>query len=312
MKKVLILLYLGVLVTSCSRKTHNLEWIPFNWTSDSLYGKYIEKATMNIPVTIDELPYKFNMQFDLGAVRTNFYGNALKPILEKYPSLNCKLDTTKRFWIQGKENPMFRNVTLRLGEVVFENIEVGLFRNFGDETSNDLLNSEMEIHIGTIAPDLLQNKVLIIDYKLNRLAVADTIPVEYQSASFESFKIDHGRIKIPFRINGNVEDLMFDTGSSVFSLVTSKQNALAIGGTEIVDSIGGLSWGEYITVYGLQTVTPVVFVNKNFGSPIVYYVEDSSFDNFYKSENIWGITGNAFFFNDVVIIDYKNNRFGVK
>ena len=297
--------------TSCSQKSsQNIEWIPFSWTTVTLSERVIEKATMNIPVTIDELPQKFTMQFDLGAVTTHFYGHSLNPFLEEYTSLHNKLDTTKKFWIQNQENPMFTNIDLQLGKVVFKGIDVGLFTDFGNETSLDSINSETEIHIGTIGPDLVQNKILIIDFKLNRLAIADTLPFEYQNASFENFKIDHGRIRIPFQINGKKEDLMFDTGSSIFSLITNKQNALEIGGNEIVDSLMVPSWGELIPFYGLETVVPIIFGDKKMEKSIVYY--NTSWDDFYKTQEIWGITGNAFFFNDIIIIDYKNNRFGVK
>ena len=294
----------STLVSYSQKNSQNLEWIPFTWASDSISGKLIDKTGIIISVTIDELPHKFNMQLDLGAVTTCFYGKILNVYLEKYPALNNKLDTTKKFRILGEENPMFRNINLRLGKVAFRNVDVGLFRNFGDESSN--------AYMGVIAPDLFQNKVLIIDYKLSRLAVADTLSSEYQDVSFENFKTKEGRIKIPLLINGKVEDLLFDTGSSIFSLVTTKQNALEIGESEIVDSLIVPSWGENIALYGLKTVVPIMFGNKRLENSIVFYDENVNFDNFYKSEKIWGITGNAFFLNDVVIIDYKNNRFGVK
>jgi len=314
MKKVLIfLVVVSLSLVSCSQKSsENIEWIPFSWTSFTLSGKNIEKASMNIPVTIDELPYKFTVQFDLGAYSC-FYGNSLKPFLEEYPLLKNKLDTTKQVWINGVSgNLVLKNINLRLGDVIFEENDVGLFINFGTEHSLDTINYETEVHIGTIGADFVQNKVLIIDYKSNRLALTDTVPSEYQNISFEPFKIDRGRIKIPFRINGNIEHLMFDTGSSIFSLVTTKQNALAIGGTEIVDSLNVPSWGELIPFYGLKTVVPIMFGNKTMESSIVYYNEDPSWDNFYKSEKMWGLTGNAYFFNNLIIIDYKNNRIGVK
>ena len=33
---------------------------------------------------------------------------------------------------------------------------------------------------------------------------------------------------------------------------------------------------------------------------------------FIDKENIWGITGNSFFLKNIIIIDYKNKKFGVK
>jgi len=313
MRKVFIFLFFGVLITSCSQKKNSqLEWIPFAWVSDSVSGKYFEKIAIFIPVTIDELPQKFTMQFDLGAVTTVFYGKTIKPFLEKYSTLSNKLDTTKAFWINSVKNPMFGNVNLQLGKFVFKDISVGLYSDYGDDIRLDSINSKTEIPIGTIASDLFQNKILIIDYKSNRLAVADTLPSEYQSASFEDCIIKDGRIKIPLQINGKTEYLLFDTGSSIFSLSTTKHNALEIGGNKITDSLTIPSWGKQIPFYGLKTIIPIKFGNKDLGSSNVYYTEEESFEYLYQSENIWGLTGNAFFLNDVVIIDYKNNRFGVK
>lgn len=307
MKKVLIFTFLSILMTSCSQKSSpELEWIPFFWESGTDWGKYIDKMSIFIPVTIDDLPHKFTMQLDLGTYYTRFYGNTLKPFQEKYPSLNNKYFTYVPDGWGG-----FSSVDLRLGEVVLKNIESVLYPNFGTECSLDTINAETEIHIGTIAPDLFQDKVLIIDYKLSRLAIAETLPVEYQKASFVKFKNDKGLIKIPFRINGKIEYLLFDTGASYFCLATTKQNAQAIGGTEIVDSLTATSWGNYVAFYGLETVAPVTFGGKIMDSSIVYYTEGEGFDDLYESENIWGLTGNGYFLNDVIIIDYKNNRLGI-
>ena len=145
---------------------------------------------------------------------------------------------------------MFRNVNLQLDNVDFKDIDVGLYTNYGHKLLNNFifrLIFRNQFLIGTIGADFFQNKILVIDYKSDRLAVVETLPTEYQDAYFEEFSIKNGRINIPFRINGKTEYLMFDTGSSIFSLVTTKQNALNIGGTEIVDSLKVPSWRELLT-----------------------------------------------------------------
>ena len=219
-----------------------IAWIPFNRERDSIPGRIIEKAFINIPVTIERLPHKFNMQFDLGAVTTMLYGNTIKPFLEKYPSLENKLDTTLRFTVQGMGNPKFRDMSLKLGEIPFNGLNVGLFRDYGEEPPPGATELKEAIHIGTIAPDIFNGRVLIIDYPAARLAVTDSIPTEYMDAAFKNFRTDQGgRLYIPLNINGKDEDS------------------------------GNLSWLD-----------------------------------------AWGITGNAYFIDNVVIIDYKNSCFGVK
>lgn len=291
-----------------NKQTEIIQWIPFNWIEVEISGRIFEKAAILIPVTIDGIQQKFNMQFDLGANFSSFYEKPLKYFFEKYPFLN-NIDTSISFQMNGHEFPALRNVNLRLGEVIFNNIDAGLLIDHGIEISPDSINSETEILIGTIGADLVKNKILIIDYKSNRLAIADTLPPEYHNASFQIMIVDNGRIKIPFLINGKEENLMFDTGSSIFSLITTKENALEIGGNETVDFLMVWSWFNYIPFYGLKTVSSVIFGDKKLENIIVYYNYD--WDDFFKSENIWGLTGNALFFDNVVIIDYKNNRFGV-
>jgi hypothetical protein len=298
MKRVLLLLVLIILMASCSQKrSQNIEWIPFTWESGFEWGKYVDKMAIYVPVEIGGIPCKLIMQLDLGTYSTVFYEKALKPFLEKYPSLNQKWDF-----------PLFRNVDLKLGEVVFEGIDVGLYKNI---IHPDAAKFEEEIEIGAIGADLVQNKVVVIDYKSNRLSVTDALPAKYQNTSFVTFIIDSGLIKLPFRINGNMEYLLFDTGGSYFCMATTKQNALAIGGTEIVDSLTATGWDRYIPFFGLETVAPVIFGERIMESSIVYYTEGEGFDDIYKSLNVWGLAGNGFFLNDVIIIDYKNKRFGV-
>jgi hypothetical protein len=303
MKKVIMLVFWGILVISCSQKhSQDLEWIPFVWESGDDWGKYIEKMAIYVPVTIDELPYKFTMQLDLGTYTTVFNKNTFKPFLEKYPSLNNKVD--RGIWI--------KNVNLKLGKVSFSGIDVGLYPQ-GKELSLDSINAAPEIEIGVVGADLFQDKVVIIDYKSNKLAITDSVPIAYQNVSFVIFETYEGLIKLPFRINGNMEYLLFDTGASYFSLATTKQNALAIGGTQIIDSLRVSTWGDrWISFYGLETVVPVAFGDKNMGKSIVYYTESEGFDDLYSSLNIWGLTGNGFFLNDMVVIDYKHNRFGIQ
>ena len=113
-------------------------------------------------------------------------------------------------------------------------------------------------------------------------------------------------------INGKDEDVMFDTGSSLFALITTKENANQISTKPIVDSLKISSWGEYYMVYGQTIQSTVKFGKKSLDKKNVYFDTQKGNYNLYKEEEIWGITGNAYFLNNIIIIDYKNKRFGVK
>ena len=304
---IVVLLFVSTLTAGAQ----DLKWIPFKWTSDTISGKYFEKSSIVIPVKIDHIPANFNMQFDLGAVRTVIYGRSIEPYLAAYPELKNKIDTTKKFLIQGANDPMFSNMTLQMGTTAFNGIDIGYFKNFGHKINPDSILSPTEKHIGTIGPDLFHNKILIIDYQQNRIGICDELPKQYKSATFQPFKSDDGRPKIPLVINDKTEYVMFDTGSSLFTLTTTKKDALQIANPEIADSLAVFSWGKKLTYYGVKTKKPIKFGNKVLNGSLVYYDEQETFQDFYKFVKIWGLTGNVFFLKNTVIIDYKNKLFGV-
>ncbi|WP_431216387.1 hypothetical protein ACQ86N_18245 [Puia sp. P3] len=113
---------------------------------------------------VNDIPANFTMQFDLGAVKTVIYGKSIKPYLAAYPALKSRIDTSKKFLIQGENNPVFTNMELRTDGINFKAVEVGYFENFGSQISPDSIYSKTEKHIGTIGPDLFKNSILIIDY----------------------------------------------------------------------------------------------------------------------------------------------------
>ncbi|WP_445386249.1 hypothetical protein ACT6NV_05460 [Robiginitalea sp. IMCC44478] len=284
----------------------------FVWEGGTVSGRYIPKIVMNIPVKVDSLPHEFTMQLDLGAVTTEFYGNTIQPYLDTYPSLKEKVDSSKTFTIQNQKNVMLGGMHLKMGDVKYENIDIGLFAGYGDSLTVDSVKTSTIKHIGTIAPDLFQGRILIINYPENQICLSDELPGEYKNLNFQDFILEDGRINIPLRINDSTEMLMFDTGSSMFSLLTTKDNADKISDGAITDSLSVNSWGEYLSVFGSEVTTKVMFGDKTLPSTLVYYIDDPRIAGFFKQNKIWGITGNAYFSNSTLIIDYKTKKIAIK
>ena len=310
MNRIFIILF-SLIISSLSYG-QKLNWIPFEWVSDSISGKYYDKLAINIPISIDGLPHKFKMQFDLGAVTTVIYGNSIAKYLDKYSGFNNKIDSTKSFIINDQKNPMFKNVGLSLGNVSFGERNIGYFKDYGEPIPTDSIYTSTEKHIGTIAPDLFKDKYLIIDYPNKRICVTKNLPRKLAKVDFQACSITSGRVTIPLTINGKVENLMFDSGSSMFSLITSEENAYQISVNNVVDSLSANSWGDNITVYGKKITSEVKFSKTILQPSNVYYSKNEMIAEFFKQQNIWGITGNAYFLNKIVIIDYKNSRFGIR
>jgi hypothetical protein len=288
-----------------------LDWIPFNWNGDSVSGRYIDKLYITIPVSIENLPHKFNMQFDLGAKTTMVYGKSFEPYAQMYPQVLNKIDTNLFFWMENGKNFMLKDINFSLGRVNFGKTNLGLFKDFGDAILVDSVFTNSEKHIGTIAPDLFQDKILIIDFPKKQICVVNELPIMYAKAKFQPYKIKDGRIKIPLTIEGKTEDLLFDTGSSLFALMTTEKRARAISNEKDIDSLKISSWGEYYYVYGKKIKEKIKFGQKKLSAALVFYDRLNKFDKFYDEEKIWGITGNAYFLKNTVIIDYKQRLFGV-
>jgi hypothetical protein len=82
---------------------------------------------------------------------------------------------------------MLKNVDLKLGNVVFQKIQVGLFKKYGNSLTSDSIKTPTVKHIGTIAPDLFKNKILIIDYPHKKLCIVDKLPSKYLKSSFVGY-----------------------------------------------------------------------------------------------------------------------------
>ena len=189
---------------------------------------------------------------------------------------------------------------------------LGLFAEYGTPMTADSVTTKTPKHIGTIAPDLFQDQVLIIDYPNNRICLSEELPSEYSNLDFQDLILESGRIMLPFNINERREMLMFDTGSSMFSLLTTKNNAEPISDGIIADLLSVNSWGSELPVYGSKITTDVKFGGKSFPAALVYYVDNPQFDAGFKQIGIWGITGNACFANNTMIIDYRNKKVAIK
>lgn len=304
MKRTYYITIIAIFLSINFSATANLRWIPFLWEGDSISGKYIDKAYIYIPVQIENIPLKFTMQFDLGTPQSVFYEKTMHSIMQKDSSLSHK-------W--NDKTYSFQHISLTLGKETFCDIELKYMKNTGTYIPEKDLYKRQPIHIGTIGSDIFQNKVLIIDYKNQRIAITNSIPNEYKETQAIRFTIENGIIKLPFLINNQECQLMFDTGSSPFELVTNQNRALKIADPTIIDSLSGpLWWGKNITFYGLNVTKPVIVAGKTRPTSKVFYDKDGLWNSIFDAYQIWGITGNAYFYDTLIIIDYINNLFYAK
>lgn len=308
-----ILLLTGLYFSSAAQQTKSLPWIHFDWETTTISGRTFDKAGIMLPVKIAGIPYSFKAQFDLGATISMLYGNTLAPYLEKFPALKSKLDTASTIMIESKPRSTFKDVDMQLDKINFPGKRLAYFDGFGDTLTADSMNTAAVKVIGTIGPDICKGKVLIIDFPHQRICVTDVVPAAYQKASFVPCYMESGRLRLPFTFNGQKGDVLFDTGSSVFSLITTPANLAMVSaaGAPDVDSLNVSTWGSYHMFYAKNITATVKLGNRTLEKGHVFYEPTGLWKGFFEKEKLWGITGNAYFLENTVIIDYKNNRFGV-
>lgn len=179
-----IIFLFGLSISSLFGQT-NSNWIHFDWHGETIYGKYFDKVAMSIPLKVENMPYSFCGQFDLGATTTVLYENSFNPFANNYPVVMEKLDTTMTpYYLNGRKSFFLKGLNIQLDHSSFLNRNIPLVPNFGDTYPADSINSPSQKLVGTIAPDLFQNSYLVIDFKNNRLRTYIKLPKKYKKADF--------------------------------------------------------------------------------------------------------------------------------
>jgi hypothetical protein len=169
--------------------------------------------------------------------------------------------------------------------------------------------------IGTIGEDMIDGKILILDYPKRKLDILDSLPEKLrQKTKLSSFMLMKGSILLPATLNNKQTILFFDTGSSAFELLTSKTTSdqLAIQDA-VTASYPVKSWGRILTANTRLSADSLTIASQKLPIKKVTYIEgasDSQVQQMLKL-GIGGMIGNKLFLNSILIIDTKNKKFGI-
>jgi hypothetical protein len=283
-----------------------IAWATFTWCNNFLSGKYYERTEMMIPAKIEGLPYNFTFQFDLGDPFTEIYEVNARSFFKVHPELNRigRLKSVLQFWNSRKA---FKNLQLTFGDIT-ASMENGLLKkNYGEPLSFENFNDSSEFHLGTIGADIFQNKILIIDYPGQRFAICDSLPKIYK-VWFVDIQLDNGgRVILPMVLKGKNYKVVFDNGSSLFPLLVTDDKINNFSTSAATDTIKISSWGTIHNVIGRELKDSFTLGGQTFSNIKVYadYRKDQ------RTDAYDAITGNALFWNNTIVIDFKNKKFGV-
>ncbi|RMH48238.1 MAG: hypothetical protein D6694_00750, partial [Gammaproteobacteria bacterium] len=280
-------------------------------------GREFERAAMVVPFEIEGIRDRFIAQLDLGSEGSVLYENGLKNYFDSYPWLRAKIDSSRSVYFDENRVYEFKDIVLKMGSSYVWHRNTYVMVGFGDEVPKDSVGSMVPKHIGTIGRDLFRDNILILDYPGKRLCMVDALGDD-QLRQFDTLDISIevvGGIKMPIKLGDELHYVMFDTGSSIFPLLMADSlewSRVADLTSNDIDTLLIHSWGRLIPIPGapVKNDVSISVADKNVSDKIrVYYWPIQG--EFFREENLLGIMGNVFFLNDVVMIDFKNNRLGI-
>ncbi|MEN2487979.1 hypothetical protein AAYQ05_09290 [Flavobacterium sp. B11] len=266
------------------------EKIPIKWISSNDNSH----SALLLPVKIKGISRTFYMQFDSGSPITVFYKKSLESIAEKFQN-QPKIDN---------ENMSISTAfTIENMNVISDTFEV---LNYGEEINFDDLKA-VNI-IGTIGTDLLEKRITILDFKNNLCSFIEKI----QEDDFVDFEFKKRKILIPSTIENKKLKLLYDSGTSGYELITTKEIWQEYRNkNSVVKTEKGNSWGNTLIVYSASAKKKIQFQKTIINLSEVTYVEGTSdLQKFLmKRSGMQGMIGNKLFLNHKLILDCKNEKF---
>jgi len=283
-----------------SAKKHS---IAFYWQGDTLNSIWEQHAAILIPVKLKNCPKQFFMQFDLGSPYSLFYKNKLVAIQAKYP---------KAVQLTASDEEL-TNISFKLDKIPLLAKKI-VAKQFDSSTINWADKNSIEV-IGTIGADLIDGKVAIIDYPQKQLTILQTIPAELESElSLTDFIYVQRRILLPAKLKGKQTILYFDTGSSMYELLTDKKTvqSLAVTDSQVIQS-KVKSWDKYLTANTIATNDSIEINGSKMPirkATFIDGISNSQVEQMMKM-GIGGMTGNKLFLGYKLVLDTKNKKFGI-
>jgi len=253
------------------------EWLDFEWSAGEIAGKKYDKTSVCIKIAKDKF-----LQLDTGSSKSYLYS----------PEYN----------FPGVKELSFK---LANNKILIHNFEV-----------HETAKSEGKM-IGTLGADYFENSILIIDFPNKKYLKVSQLKNEL--LPIDRIEWINGDVTDSLHITTTVKigdlefsPIIFDTGSSIFSLVLSKENW-----QKVVNKNDRLNpplklevpaWGNTVRLYGAKAIAPVCMGHISVESD-VYFVDDPKLD--LGNQGVAGLVGNAILRdNYVLILDYKNKRIG--
>ena len=303
------LVVLSLTVNGQGLSNEKVRWYNFSWEGDSKNPR----SAMILSSLVDSINFNFRWQFDTGSPRSFFYGSSWTSLTAAYPRLK------KLFFVvdssKGDGYVNLRNNKLKFSGQALPNNIIGLLEGYGSELDKSTIAKDLgkSITIGTIGLDAFRNYVLVIDFKTSRIGVAGKLSEKFygMKANTIDFILYQNRIVVPVLFKKKIFYFFYDSGASLFPMKTTTayvKNLPAINYTDTLKNV--TTWGKSYDVPGGMLSTPVRIGNMKVINPKIYVHPDpeSYHTNVFKEANTFGLIGNAFFENKIVVFDFTRMK----
>ena len=158
---------------------------------------------------------------------------------------------------------------------------------------------------------MLEKRIITLDFKNNLCSFSEKSLTD----GFSEFEFKKRRILLPARIGNESLKLMYDSGTSGYELITSKNDwkkYRTINGK--VKTGKGNSWGNTLKIVSTTANQKIQFGDTKLMLSEVTYIEGiSQTQNFLMAlSGMQGMIGNKLFLNHKIILDCKNEKFKVE
>lgn len=182
---------------------------------------------------------------------------------------------------------------------------------FIQSTSNYIYTVNGHDVIGTLGADYIQNKIIEIDYINQRINILEA----YDTSNYvlQPISLSYGRPVLELSIKHRNYPFIFDTGSSIFEVWTTKRLWKKWRNKTFPSNEYSISsWGKMNYTYQSRFRDSIYLMDKTILMDELWYNSNKQFNKIMKQAGVSGFIGNKPFYNRVIIIDLRNNLFGVK
>jgi hypothetical protein len=275
----------------------------FAWRADTTGAHVMPHAVLLVPITLPNCPRTCYLQFDTGAPYSLLYSHALAALQARYPAAGPALKSPA----DALQNFQF---AIGSGQVAARSIRV---REMGARTLP--ADSTAPFVIGTLGTDVLEGRVLVIDYPRQRFELRTAVPDSLaRQAVFAPLGFEQRRMLLSAGLQGADKQLLFDSGSSAFALLTSQaawQELAKPGAPDQVTPVN--SWGKTLTAHTVPTAARLQIGATALPLGTVTYIDGTTFmqRTLTRFSGMGGMLGNEVFSQHTLILDVKGGRFGV-